>query len=78
MDMTFANKGGAPLTDFAIMFNKNSFSLTNADQLVVPQLAPTQSHKVTLKMMIDPEKLGMAQPLNKVTIKSGGFSMQLL
>lgn len=50
------------------MFNKNSFSLTNDDALAIGQLAPGASASVSLKLKLDPEKLGMAQPLNKVDV----------
>ena len=40
MHMTFTNKGPAPLSGFAIQFNRNSFALAPAAALYVPPLQP--------------------------------------
>ena len=67
MDMTFTNRTGAGMSDFAIQFNKNSFGLSPAEPLQLPSLAPNASQDVSLPM----NNLGAIQrmdPLQKLQI----------
>lgn len=42
-DLTFINRGAAPLSQFAIQFNKNNFGITAPQQIPIASLAPGQS-----------------------------------
>ncbi|KAI8479619.1 AP-1 complex subunit beta-1 [Branchiostoma belcheri] len=51
MDLTLKNNAMAPMGDFAIQFNKNSFGLSPASALQVPSpLSPGQTADVTLPL----------------------------
>ncbi|KAJ3091516.1 AP-2 complex subunit beta [Quaeritorhiza haematococci] len=51
LDMTFANRTGSPMSDFAIQFNVNTFGIAPAAPLQVPSpLAPNQSVDVSLPL----------------------------
>ncbi|KAJ3282457.1 hypothetical protein HK104_010878 [Borealophlyctis nickersoniae] len=51
MDLTFANRTSAPMTDFAIQFNVNSFGVTPKTPLQVPSpLGPNQTADVSLPL----------------------------
>ncbi|KAJ3044231.1 hypothetical protein HDV00_002909 [Rhizophlyctis rosea] len=51
LELTFANRGGAPMSDFAIQFNVNSFGIAPAAALQVPSpLAPGASADVLLPL----------------------------
>lgn len=59
-EMTIQNGGQAPLSGFAIQYNKNSFGLNPENpgmlgQLMPPQLMPGQSHTLTLPLKITPQ-----------------------
>lgn len=67
MDMVFSNKAAQPLGDFAIQFNKNSFSLSPAAPLSVPTLAPGASHNVSLPLGTH-GGLQKSQPLTRLQV----------
>ncbi|KAI6188765.1 AP complex subunit beta [Aphelenchoides besseyi] len=48
MDMKLTNKAMQPLSDFAIVFNNNSFGLTPAESMTLSTLNPNQSADVSL------------------------------
>ncbi|KAJ3048912.1 AP-2 complex subunit beta, partial [Rhizophlyctis rosea] len=50
MEMTFTNKAMQPLSDFAILFNKNTFSLVPGPLEVRSPLFPNQSVDVSLRV----------------------------
>jgi len=42
MDLTFVNQTGAPMSEFAIQFNKNSFGISPVQPQLQVQLAKSQ------------------------------------
>jgi vesicle coat complex subunit len=68
MDMTFTNRALAPLADFAIQFNKNSFGLIPAGPLVVQTpLYPNQSYETSLQLNTNGPVMAM-NPLNMLQV----------
>jgi len=68
MEMTFMNSSGAPLTDFAIQFNKNSFGLAPASPLKVNSpLLPGQRADTVLPLNFSGQKMKMS-PLNALQV----------
>ncbi|KAJ1341380.1 hypothetical protein BSLG_004110 [Batrachochytrium salamandrivorans] len=70
--MTFTNKALQTLTDFAIIFNKNSFGLTPAQPLDIRNpLLPDQSVEVNLQLKIEGLPV-LSTPVNnlQVAVKS--------
>ena len=55
-EFTFRNQGAAPLSGFAIQFNKNLLGLSNAGPLQVPALAPGQTAETSLPMAFNSDK----------------------
>ena len=53
MELTFSNRGSAPVGDFAIQFNNNYFGITPAVQLALPvsQLMPNSSVETVLPLV---------------------------
>lgn len=47
-DLTFINRGSAPLSQFAIQFNKNNFGVTAPQQIPIAVLNPGQSADASL------------------------------
>ncbi|OAJ41651.1 hypothetical protein, variant 2 [Batrachochytrium dendrobatidis JEL423] len=71
-EMVFTNRALQPLTDFAIMFNKNSFGLVPAAPLdIKTQLFPNQSIEVSLKLKVEGLPV-LSTPVNnlQVAVKS--------
>ncbi|KAH9248796.1 hypothetical protein BASA81_013542 [Batrachochytrium salamandrivorans] len=71
-EMTFTNKALQTLTDFAIIFNKNSFGLTPAQPLDIRNpLLPDQSVEVNLQLKIEGLPV-LSTPVNnlQVAVKS--------
>ncbi|KAJ3136978.1 AP-1 complex subunit beta-1 [Physocladia obscura] len=63
-EATLSNKGGLqPLSDFAILFNRNTFGLSPAEPLNVPTLLAGQSTKKAIALKID---IAAGQPSNPV------------
>lgn len=67
MDMTFSNQSGAPLSNFMVQFDKNSFKLRNAQDLAVGPLQAGASASTILPLAASGE-LGRQDPLNKLNI----------
>ncbi|TPX32913.1 hypothetical protein SmJEL517_g04087 [Synchytrium microbalum] len=68
MDLTFTNRALQPLTEFSILFNKNTFSLTPAQPLQVRvPLFPNQSSETSLPLKIEalPQ---LSSPVNNLQI----------
>jgi AP-2 complex subunit beta-1 len=64
MEMTFINKAMQHLSDFAIMFNKNTFSLMPSQNLDLwGNISPNQSIETSLPLKID-GLAQLAQPVN--------------
>ncbi|KAJ2992624.1 hypothetical protein HDV02_002958 [Globomyces sp. JEL0801] len=63
MELTFTNKSAAPMSDFAIQFNVNSYGLLPG-VLSVPTLSPSQSANVTLVL----SRTGNPQPMTPVNM----------
>eukprot|EP00842_Homolaphlyctis_polyrhiza_P003867 jgi/Hompol1/4481/HPOL_003648-RA len=63
-DMTLTNRALQPLTEFAILFNKNSFGLTPAEPLDIrAPLFPNQSIETSLKLKVEGLPV-LANPVN--------------
>lgn len=67
MDFTFVNNSGAALSDFAIQLNKNSFGITPAAPLRVPNILPGQRVEASLPLAFNGQKMKMT-PLNALQV----------
>ncbi|KAJ2722047.1 hypothetical protein GGI07_003581 [Coemansia sp. Benny D115] len=81
MEMSFSNKSGIPIGDFAIQFNKNSYGLMPGAPLNVGTVAPMSSVEVTLPLVTGGPTMAM-QPLTNLQIAikctAGVFYFQTL
>ncbi|KAJ1909274.1 hypothetical protein IWQ60_011260, partial [Tieghemiomyces parasiticus] len=79
LDLTFGNQSPAPVGDFAIQFNKNSFGLWPAANLAVPTLQPGQMYDTSLPLHTNGPVQSMT-PINNLQIalktSSGVFYFQ--
>ncbi|KAI6239157.1 AP complex subunit beta [Aphelenchoides fujianensis] len=69
MEMTFTNKALQPLSDFAIVFNNNSFGLVPADKLSISLLSPNQSVDVSLACNTN-GPVSKMEPLTNLQVRS--------
>jgi Adaptin C-terminal domain len=60
LDLTFTNKSQAPMTDFAIQFNVNTFGLLPNAPLSVGTVAAGQSSKTSVEL----NRKGTPSPMN--------------
>ncbi|KAJ1810704.1 AP-1 complex subunit beta-1, partial [Coemansia sp. RSA 2599] len=67
MEMSFSNKSGIPIGDFAIQFNKNTFGLMPGSSLNVGTLAPMGYGDVILPLTLGGPSMPM-QPLTNIQI----------
>lgn len=67
MDMTFTNRAMAAMSGFAIQFNKNSFGLTPAAAINLPQLNPGQTRDISLQLATNGAVLKM-DPINSLQV----------
>jgi hypothetical protein len=66
MEMTFTNKAMQHMSDFSIMFNKNTFSLTPSQNLELRgNIIPNQSVETSLPLKIDGLS-HLSQPVNSI------------
>ncbi|KAJ1901089.1 hypothetical protein LPJ66_001029 [Kickxella alabastrina] len=67
MEMSFVNKSGIPIGEFAIQFNKNSYGLMPGSSLNAGTVGPMSSVEVTLPLVTGGPAMPM-QPLNNLQI----------
>ncbi|KAJ1964008.1 hypothetical protein GGI12_001701 [Dipsacomyces acuminosporus] len=67
MEMSFNNKSGVSLSDFAIQFNKNSYGLVPGAPLNAGTLMPMTSNQLSLPLVLGGPGMPM-NPLNNIQI----------
>ncbi|KAJ1732068.1 hypothetical protein LPJ61_002223 [Coemansia biformis] len=71
MDLSFGNKSGMAIGDFAIQFNKNTFGIMPSAALGVGMLAPMSATETSLPLVVGGPTMAMQPPTNiQIAVKS--------